>query len=129
MDLHRDDFAQFIYDPDSRVLSILWTEATEGMSTEDFKAGLERLADYAEAHRSPRVLVDVSNFRFRPPPEIGPWRETQIVPRYNEAGVERFAYVHGAGATLPPATPSPDSEIFETRHFDSRADAIAWMGQ
>ena len=128
MKLQETDYWTIDYDADRGVTSLLWTEATEDMTDDDFKDALECLAGVAEDKRSPRVMVDIRTFRFPVGADIGPWREQTIVPRYNNAGIERFAYLTGPGGP-PPRAPAKaaDSEDFLTGFFDSASEAQTWL--
>jgi hypothetical protein len=58
----------------------------------------------------------------------GDWRDANIIPRYNKAGVRRFAFLMPEGMPAigtPPAVEGPAD--FPTAYFGSRADALAWF--
>jgi len=51
-----------------------------------------------------------------------------IIPRYNQAGVEKFAFLMPAGMPAIGAPPAPETPgTFPTAYFGSRADATAWL--
>ena len=129
MDLSTHTYYTFQWE--EGVLSFLWQPATEQMTGEDFKSALTAFAEQAEAHPGAGLLVDVSEFRHQPGEEVGPWRDREITPRYNGAGVRRFAYVLGEGKPLPPTgsdgQPAAPGEQFVTRYFPSRKAARAWL--
>jgi hypothetical protein len=58
----------------------------------------------------------------------GGWRDANIIPRYNAAGVRRFAFVMPAGMPAIGAAPAPEGPgDFPTGYFGRREDAIAWL--
>ena len=133
MELFRNDYFSITHDASAAALKIAWTEKTAEMGVEDFKDALRRLAGHAEEHGAHRLLVDVTRFRFAVGPEIGPWRGHEITPRYNAAGVAKFAYVFPEGADLPPSSAeAPEAysgEDFATRFFHSEDSARAWFAE
>ena len=49
-----------------------------------------------------------------------------IIPRYNQAGVEKFAFLMPEGMPAIDAPPAPEEPVsFPTAYFGSRADATA----
>ena len=127
MDISHDEYGVMSFDPERRVLELEWLEATARMTEDDFKGSLERLATGAEDHRPQGILVDVRHFRFSPGPDFGAWRDEHIIPRYNAAGVERFAFLVPEDAA-PSSLPSHEGPAtFPTGYFDSRDAIEAWF--
>ena len=117
------DYWQMTHRPADSAVLLRWTPATEAMTDDDFKDALEAFADLAEGRRARNLLVDVRDFRHQVGEALGVWRAETIVPRYNRAGIRKFAYVvPGAGG--PSGGPGED---FETRAFDSEDAALAWF--
>lgn len=122
----------FDWEPTAGILAIVWKESTASMHDEEFRSALQAFAGAVEAQGAKRVLVDLRGFRHRPGEGIGPWREEQITPRYNAAGVQRFAYVlpKDQEPTPPDAEDRPASpgEAFPTRYFATDEAARTWLG-
>jgi hypothetical protein len=130
-EVYRDRFGVLLEDSASRLLELRWQEASAAMTDDDFRAWLERYAAEAEARRPANLLIDVTQFRHRPGAEVAPWRDTHIIPRYNRAGVKKFAFL------LPPGSPGtasagnqPEPEppgTFPTGYFDDRGQIDEWF--
>jgi hypothetical protein len=119
----QEDYWQLTHRPAEAAIVLRWTPATATMTDDDFKDALEAFADLAEGRRASNLLVDVCNFRHEMGEALGVWRGEAIIPRYNRAGIRKFAYVvPGAGG--PSGGPGED---FETRAFDSEDAALAWF--
>ena len=131
MKIHEDPLFTFELESEPGILRFLWTEKTAHMTDEDFKRALSLYAHYAAKHRTSSLLVDVRNFHHKLGPEIGKWRSEVLVPRYEAAGVKKFAYVVGGDAPMPPNNSSmaAKKEAFETRYFRSPEEAEAWLRQ
>jgi hypothetical protein len=131
MELERDEYGALSHDPERSVLELEWFESTASMSDDDFKRTLERLAGLAEEHGTPHVLIDVTRFAHRPSPDVGRWRDEHIIPRYNGAGVRKFAFVVPVGASGTVASgnaPAPEGPAaFPTGYFESRDEAYKWF--
>jgi hypothetical protein len=57
-----------------------------------------------------------------------PWRNANIVPRYNDAGITKFAFHMPAGMPAIGAPPAPEGPAhFPTGYFGTRSDALAWL--
>jgi len=126
MKVHEDPL--FTIELEPGVLRLVWTEKTTTMTDEEFKRALSLYADYALKHRTVGLLVDIRNFHHRPGPETGKWRSEEIVPRYQAAGVTKFAYVIGADAQMPaPWSRMETKEAFDTRHFRTTEEAEKWL--
>src|SRR5260370_18019668 len=81
-----------------RTLEVGWLEARRDMSDEGFKETLELLASAGERLRPRFMLVDGTDFHHQSGEGVMEWRAEQIVPRYNSAGVTRFAFLAPAGS-------------------------------
>ena len=127
MELYRDEFGVIRRDEAGHVLELEWTEETARMTDEDFKAWLVRLAETGEGHPAHFMIVDTRLFRYRPGADFAEWRDQNIIPRYNRAGVTKFAFLTppGMGAASEPAPEGPAQ--FPTGYFDSRERIDAWL--
>ena len=64
-----------------------------------------------------------------PPQEFDPdWRDANIIPRYESAGVRRFAFHMPEGMPTIGAEPMREGPAsFQTGYFGTRATALAWL--
>jgi len=127
MELDRNRFATYRLDTAHGVLELEWTDASAEMTDEDFRAGIERLAKLAEEHAAPNVLVDVTAFRHTPAEDFGPWRDANIIPKYNAAGVTKFAFLVPAGGAAASAPAPEGPAAFPSGYFDSREAIDRWF--
>lgn len=129
--LHKDTFAEYFGDPEHGAVVQRWSEATASMTEEQFRAGVERLAELIEREHAKNVVVDIVNMAYRPAADFEEWRQTQIIPRYNAAGVRKFAFImpDGAAGTVENgAIPAVEGRAaFPFGYFSSRERAFAWF--
>jgi hypothetical protein len=107
-----------------------WFDTTADMSADEFKASLANFATCVEKCRRHHVLVDNTNFRMDPSRMDGPWRDANIIPRYNAAGVTKFAFQMPPGMQMigsPPAEEGPSR--FPTAYFGRRQEALDWLAK
>lgn len=107
-----------------------WFDTTAGMSGDEFNASLANFAAWVEKCQRHHVLVDSTNFRMDPSRMDGPWRDANIIPRYNAAGVTKFAFQMPAGMPAigsPPAKEGPGR--FLTAYFGRRQEALDWLAK
>ena len=118
-------------------LELAWLATTTSMSDEDWKTGLMLLATEAEATGTASILIDATEFRhdFNDREGSMAWRDDHVIPRYNRAGVTRFAFVMPAGFPGPTAESGSEPRIdghaaaFPTQWFLGRDAALAWLGE
>src|SRR5712692_1336590 len=104
------------------------TRPTADMSAHEFQGWLTKFAECVEKCGRSRVLVDSTTFRMSPANMDGPWRDANIIPRYNAAGVAKFAFHMPEGMPMigkPPARETPGQ--FPTGYFSSRQAAMDWL--
>jgi len=114
--------------PAADLIELRWFDTTEDMSAQEFQQWLAEFAGCVEQRRRTRVLVDGTSFRMNPAHMNAPWRDANIVPRYNAAGVARFAFHMPDGMPLVGAPPAPEGPAsFPTGYFSRRQDALDWL--
>src|SRR5215472_7809179 len=119
-----DAMYSIIYHKPEHLVRLKWLGGTAGMTDGDFKETLESFAETAIQHSAKRLLIDVSEFKHRPSPAVGAWRDEVIVPKYNRAGVEKIAWVWPMNT--PSNGPTSEKDKFENRYFATEAEALAW---
>ena len=127
-ELYRDQFGVLLEDLEHRLLELKWVEGSASMTDDDFKAWLDRFSTEAEARRQPYLVINVRQFRHRPGPEIAAWRDEHVIPRYNRAGVTKFAFLLPEGSAGAAPAPEPPGK-FPTGYFDTTAKIEAWFSQ
>ena len=130
-ELGSDEFATYRRDDRHAELELRWSAATKSMSERQFRAAIERLAELLEQTHTPNVLIDVVEFVHESAPDFEEWRQARIIPRYNAAGVKKFAFLLPADAPntvekgVEPAREG--TQTFPTGYFNSRERALAWF--
>jgi len=98
------------------------------MSGDNFNGFLETFAGCVEAAGRTTCLIDANQFKMDFEKMSTGWRDANIIPRYNAAGVKKFAFVVPAGAppTLNPLAPEGPAK-FPTGYFSDRVDTLGWL--
>ena len=103
-------------------------DATRNFTTATFYEWLSEFAGGVEASGRQHVLVDALSFRMASDQMDPEWRDTHIIPRYNAAGVEKFAFLMPEGMPAIGTPPAPEGPAeFPTAYFGTRAEALAWL--
>ena len=126
--LYEDKWGEIIDRSSSGYIEIRWYDATEAMTGDEFNLWLSKFADFVEQKHRPGVLVDSTQFRMPLERMDSSWRDKNIIPRYNTAGVKKFAFLMPPGMPAigsPPASEGPGK--FPTGYFGRRADALTWL--
>ena len=127
--VYSDSWGDIIDRPDEHCVEIRWFDSTRDMSGDDFNQFLSAFASQVEALARPGALVDAVQFRMDMSRMSMGWRDEHIIPRYNRAGLEKFAFLMPEGMPAignEPAVEGPAE--FPTAYFGKRADALAWLG-
>jgi hypothetical protein len=131
VELYSDRIVRYLRDPEHRSIELRWLGEANAMSEQQFRGAIERLASLMERDRPPNVLVDMARLEFSPADDFEQWRQTHIIPRYNKAGVTKFAFILAEGApnTVETGTrPAVEgSAVYPTGYFSTRDGAIAWF--
>ena len=126
--VYEDVWGEIIDRPGVGVVELRWYDATAGMAAEQFQDWLTTFAAHVLRLRRARVLIDGTRFMMDPANLDDAWRDANIIPQYNAAGVRRFAFLFPDGMPAigaPPAAEPP--AIFPTGYFARRQDALDWL--
>jgi len=126
--VYEDKWSEVFDRPSADLIEVRWFDSTAEMSAGDFQSWLTKFAESVEKSGRSRVLVDSTAFRMSPAKMDGPWRDANIIPRYNAAGVRKFAFLMPDGMPMigePPANEGPGR--FPTGYFGRRQDALDWL--
>src|SRR5215471_7627514 len=131
MEILRHAFYVCDLDEKASLLSFNWTEKSSGMNDDDYKQGLREYARLVLKHRARRALIDLRKFHYRLGDEDGlaTWWANEIVPIYNQAGLEKFALVLPEGEQAPDDTPETQQlgQKFLTKYCGSKQGAMSWL--
>jgi len=109
------------------VLELRWLPASSTMTDGGFMATLCLFAFEAEKMRPQGLFIDATEFRHAFGPDVMPWRDAHIIPRYGAAGARKFAFL------MPASFPDAGREaiegraIFPTKWFVDRQAAMTWL--
>ena len=131
MEVSRHPFYVFDLDEHASLMSFVWTEKSVAMTVNDYKDAIREYARLVLEHRARCALVDLRSFRYRLDDAdlLASWWADEIVPLYNQAGLQKLAFVLPEGEQAPDATPveAQAGENFVTRQFGSEQRAIVWL--
>lgn len=123
-----DKWGEVIDRPDADLIEIRWYDTTRDLDTDTFNEWLAGFAGAVEASGRSGVLTDATVFGMSMAHMDGEWRDSNIIPRYNTAGVRKFAFLMPAGMPAIGAAPAPEGPAnFPTAYFGTREDALAWL--
>ena len=114
-----------------RTLELRWLPSTSEMGDDGFKETLELFAAEGERANPEYMIIDATEFHHELGDGVMEWRDREIIPRYNAAGVKRFAFLWPAG--MPDTVevggvPKPEgSANFPTGWFTGRERAYQWL--
>ena len=126
--VYEDKWGEVFDRQSADLIELRWFDTTAEMSAHEFQSWLATFAECVERCRRSRVLIDSTAFRMSPAKMDGPWRDANIIPRYNAAGVRKFAFHMPEGMPMvgePPAIEAPGQ--FPTGYFGRRREALDWL--
>jgi hypothetical protein len=114
-----------------RTLELSWLSSTSKMSDDGFKETLALFAAEGERAKPGYMIIDATEFDHELGDGVLEWRDREIIPRYNAAGVKKFAFLwpEGMPGTVESGgTPTPEgSANFPTGWFTGRERAYKWL--
>lgn len=126
--LYEDRWGEVIHREDLDTLEIRWFDTTSALSKDEFEGWLSGYARAVEEKQPAGALVDALSFRMDPSLNDMEWRDANIVPRYNAAGLKKFAFVMPGGVPMIGDDPAPEGPAdYPTGYFGTREDAVAWL--
>ena len=129
----RNSWASILHYPAWHTLELRWLPSTSEMTDQGFRDTLALHAGEGERYKPALMLIDTSEFDHRLAPESLRWRDEEIVPRYNRAGVKKFAFIASpqwAETVESGHPPSVEGRAqFPTGWFESRDHAYRWLAE
>jgi hypothetical protein len=126
-----NEWGAVTYYPESKTLELKWGQKTRSMSDDGFKKTLQLLADQGLRLRPAHMIIDATEFFHEFAEGTLAWRDEHIVPLYNQAGVQKFAFLvteRAPGTLEKGADPVPDGPAtFSTGWFETRERMYAWL--
>ena len=113
--------------PEAGVLEIRWFDTTAELSSDAFNQWLASFATLVESTRRPGLLVDSIAFRMDMSKMGGAWRDANIIPRYNGAGVKKFAFLMPQGMPAIGSASIESPGVYPTAYLGKREDALTWL--
>ena len=127
--MYEDQWGEIVDRPTLNLVEIRWYDTTSEMSGEDFNNWLSTYAGCVETQNRAGCLVDAVQFKMPMDRMDTGWRNENIIPRYNAASVQKFAFIMPAGMPLIGTDPAPEGPAtFPTGYFEKRSAAVAWIG-
>jgi hypothetical protein len=130
-ELAANQWGTITYYPQWNTLELAWSPDTRSMGDDGFRQTLQLLADQGLKVRPRFMIVDSTQFFHALADGALPWRDENIVPLYNQAGVQKFAFLAPAGmpGTIEKGgVPAPDGPAtFPTAWFETRDRLYAWL--
>jgi hypothetical protein len=130
-ELAATEWGAITYHPRWNTLELTWSPNTKSMGDDGFRQTLQLLADLGLKVRPRFMIVDSTQFIHMPAEGTLAWRDDHIVPLYNEAGVEKFAFLatpEMPGTVEKGGVPAPDGPAsFPTGWFETKEQMYAWL--
>jgi hypothetical protein len=128
----KDQWGQVVFYDEWNSMELKWLPSTLDASDADLRSTMEVFAQEAVNRHPHTLIVDTTEFRHAWGEGIMQWREAEIIPRYNQAGVAKLAFIANPnypGATVESgAMPAPDGPAnFPTGWFKTREAAYQWL--
>ena len=126
--VYEDEYGAMIDYADDDYVEIRWYDASKRLDSDSFNAWLDGFAHGVAEYRRAGILVDANQFGMDMTLMDADWRDANIIPRYNAAGVRKFAFLMPEGMPAIGAPPMIEGPAdFPTGYFGTRATAKAWL--
>ncbi len=109
-------------------VEVRWFDTSSAMGGEEFNIFLTRYAGQVETCGRCNGLIDAVQFKMDMSRTVPGWRDEHITPRYNAAGLKKFAFIMPDGMPAIGSPPAREGAAnFPTGYFATRTDALAWL--
>jgi hypothetical protein len=133
VEIARNDWGVILNHERWRTLELQWLPTTRDMTDAGFEETLGLFAASGERVRPRYMLIDATEFHHQFGEGVMAWRDEHIIPRYNSAGVTRFAFLvpDGSPGTMESggAPVVEGRAAFPTAWFTSRERAYRWLAE
>lgn len=130
-ELAASEWGTITYHPQWNALELKWGPQTRSMSDDGFKETLQLLADQGQKVQPKSMIIDATEFFHTLGEGTLAWRDEHIVPLYNQARVQKFAFLvtdHAPGTVEKGVQPAPDGPAaFPTGWFETKERMHAWL--
>ncbi len=124
MTTHIDDQYMTVTESEG-VLLLSWKEQTRSMTDEIFKQEAQKFIVVVRESTPARIMVDMRKYLYTLGEALVEWRNTHVIPVYNELQVKQFAFISDTD-TVSQDNPN---NTFVTRTFSVEDDAYTWLKQ
>lgn len=104
-----------------------WKPKAEKMSDRDFQYCILRYASFSMEHGSKKVLIDLSEFRFKPSEASGQFHAEYMTKIYNLIGVTKKVFV-APFMENKVVGKEPDTG-YDNAFMQRYEEAVAWLDQ
>ena len=125
MELYDHQFMKFAHHGDR--IDFIWKPATEAMAEHEFMYTILRYASYVMEHRTRKVLIDLTDFKFTPGEAGGQFHADYVTKIYNMMGVTRKVFV-APFMENKVIGKEPGTE-YDNAFMNTYAEAVAWLNQ
>ena len=126
-----NEWGTLTYFPEWKALELKWLANTRSMNDDGFRQTLELLANQGLQLHPTNMIIDAVDFYHQVADATFAWRDQHIIPLYNQAGVQKFAFLttdRMPNTVEKGVQPAPDGPAtFPTAWFETRDRLYAWL--
>ena len=89
----KDKWGQIIFYDEWNSLELKWFPSTANATDADVKTTMELFAEETVNRRPHTLIVDTTDFHHAWGEGVMEWRSREIIPRYNQGGVTKLAFI------------------------------------
>ena len=128
------EYGLILFHEEWNTLELKWLPASKDATEAAARDTMALFAVETEKRKPHFLIVDTTDFAHRWAEDMMPWRDREIIPRYNAGGVTKFAFITGGGVPFPTvesgADPAPEGPAtFPTGWFTGRERAYQWLAE
>lgn len=126
--IYSDSWGEIIDRPNHDYIEVRWFDSTSDMTGDEYMRWISVFAGKINEKRRSGVLVDAVQFAMPTESIDNEWLNKQIIPKYNIAGIKKYAVILPCG--VPQLCLNPEQEgiaSYLTAYFALRAKALNWL--
>lgn len=130
--LHQTSLWHIQWDESAKLFQLTWSETTEDMTADQFKAELQTYLEFVKKYHPEKVLLDTSLFLFTIEPKLQEWVDKEINAKSPQYGVQKIAMLVTtdlfAQVSMEQTIEEANaSTLLDIRFFDEKTQAMQWL--
>jgi hypothetical protein len=130
-EVYKSKYFTIWLDTNSNTVSYLFNEKTADMSKVEYIDELKEFIEIVRKYQAKRVFGEMVDFKFTITPDVQEWIDQNLFKVYREVNFEKIAIMLSkdffSQLSIQQTMEDSAEAGFQTKYFDNKAEALAWL--